>query len=319
LYAMSSSCNEAIHRKQSRASHTIELIQEPSAPSNPPVLLARQAYHPEKEREKGKRRAKEKKGEGPTGSDRKVQSPAVPPFPSTITSKPISLFFPAMVNLTRPTIILPFILVVNLLFATYFLGFTLNPLSAPQPYRSLLLVLIFYGCTLLLSLYFVSQSKTLSAKEKADLGAYLFSAETALALVWWFGVLFFTPSDEDVPGGGKEVEWWTTGRGWTLAVSIPLSLFLIGGVCAERECILTFRSPVRLVNYADCMLMVVQSAPRGLRLRQTREQQRHHFRSRPKTKRSRTFDSRADVSRLYMEVDDAYMLIDDLCVDWKSW
>jgi hypothetical protein len=126
-----------------------------------------------------------------------------------------------MVVLTRPAINFPFILVVNLLFASYFLDLTLNPLSATQPYRSLFLILILYCCTLFLSFYFVEQSKTLSTREKDVLRWGLLLAETVLALVRWFGVLFFTPSDEELPVGRKEVERWTTGRGWTLGLSVP--------------------------------------------------------------------------------------------------
>jgi hypothetical protein len=138
-----------------------------------------------------------------------------------------------MVNLARRAIVLPTILLANLLFASYFLDLTLNPFSAPQPYRNLLLILVFYACTLSLSLHFSDRSTTLSPEEKNALGASIVWVETLLALVWWFGVLIFTPSDEGVLAG-KEVEWWTTARGTTLGLSG--AVLLLGMTIAARKC-----------------------------------------------------------------------------------
>jgi hypothetical protein len=142
-----------------------------------------------------------------------------------------------MINLTRPAIIYPFILIVNILFASYFLDLTLNPLSAPQPYRSLLLLLFFFGCTVILSIYSVNQSNTLSTQEKESLQLKMILAEAALALVWWIGVLLYTPPSGDSGGGGRTVEWWTQGRAWMMSIAIFASIVLLGAIGERRKCI----------------------------------------------------------------------------------
>jgi hypothetical protein len=138
-----------------------------------------------------------------------------------------------MFNPARPAIILPIILIANLAFASYFLDLTLNPFafkySAPQPYRNLLLILAFYICTLNLSLYLSQWSKAPSREEKDALEAYIFSAETVLAMAWWFAVLCYTPSD-----GEKEVEW-TEARVTVLAFSSVFGFVVFRLICNARK------------------------------------------------------------------------------------
>jgi hypothetical protein len=136
-----------------------------------------------------------------------------------------------MPSFARPAIVLPIILIANLAFASYFLDLTLNPFafSAPQPYRNLIFIVLFYACTLTLSLYLSQWPNVLSAKEKDALEAYIFSAETALALVWWFAVLILTPAD-----GEKDVDW-TSARVGILAGSSVFGFVGCGMICVVRE------------------------------------------------------------------------------------
>jgi hypothetical protein len=159
-----------------------------------------------------------------------------PISPPRIHFRPTTrLLISTMMNLNRPATLLPLVLVVNLLFACYFLGFTFNPLSIPQPYRNLVLILIFYGCTLTLSFFLPDPSNKLSQEEKATLAVYLFSVETVLMVVWWWGVLIFTPADGKVSVDGKEVVWWTEGREVTAIFSFVASLVLGAMVCGARK------------------------------------------------------------------------------------
>jgi hypothetical protein len=151
---------------------------------------------------------------------------------------------PISINFARPAILLPMILLINLLFASYFLNFdilsfNLNPFAAPEPYRSLFLIAFFYACTLTLTMnvpWGRLQTQKMTLAEENDLKAYLFSAETVLMLIWWYRVLFFAPADGDgtVGEAGKQVEWWTTGRSVMLGLTFVISMLLAGIICAVR-------------------------------------------------------------------------------------
>jgi hypothetical protein len=150
------------------------------------------------------------------------------------------IFIP--IFLARPIVFLPILLLLNLLFASPFLGFNLvnpglNLLSTPDPYGSLRIILRIYSTILVLFKYLPRRLlQTITPAEENAMMAYLYAAETVLALVCCYGVLFFTPFAEEVlSGDGKEVEWWTTGRSWALGGLIGLSLLLVSLICADRK------------------------------------------------------------------------------------
>jgi hypothetical protein len=146
----------------------------------------------------------------------------------------------ASITLARLAVILPLILLINLLFAWYFLDLTdinLNPFSAPQPYLSLVMISTFYGCTLSLSMYLVRKSTTPSSDERKTLGLYVLATETALALFWSINVVVFTPAPVEYDQFGNEnlyQMFWTDGRQITAVLlsfiaAIATCVFLITG------------------------------------------------------------------------------------------
>jgi hypothetical protein len=134
---------------------------------------------------------------------------------------------------THPVVILPFILVISLLFAFYFIDFPdVSTWSLPEPYWSLVLVLLFYGCTLSLSLFLLAQSKTpLAPHERKTSRLYVAGAETVLATLWSSIVLTFTPATDE----GPYSTFWTDGLSFAAVMVFILGALTTAVVGVTRE------------------------------------------------------------------------------------